>query len=94
MVLGTENTLAVGERGNGSGDRRWILEGGNGIGGGGEEFTEANRESALPQASNDSPIFLVRLPDSESSSSSCSVSLFRHRHPIFTFDRLHCWVVS
>ena len=42
MVYGTENTLAVGERGDGP----WLLEGKNGIGDGGEGFASANRESA------------------------------------------------
>ena len=46
MVFGTENTLAVGERGKGSGDVCWLLEGKNGMGGGGEGFGGANRESA------------------------------------------------
>ena len=35
-LFGTENTPAVGERGKGSGDGCWLLEGKNGIGGGGE----------------------------------------------------------
>ena len=46
MVFETENTLAVGERGKDSGDGRWILVWKNGIGGGGEGFPEANRETA------------------------------------------------
>jgi len=46
MVFGTENTLAVGERGKGSGDGCWLLEGKNDIGAGGERFAGANRESA------------------------------------------------
>ena len=45
IVLGTENMLAVGERGKGSGDRCWTLVGKSGIGGGGEELA-AKRESA------------------------------------------------
>ena len=45
MVFETENTLAVGER-EGSGDGWWPLVWKNGIGGGGEGFPEANRESA------------------------------------------------
>jgi hypothetical protein len=70
MVLGTKNTQAVGEQGNGSGDGRWIFVGRNGMGGGGEEFAEANRESAahreqVPRVLSSSSLH----PNSESSSS-------------------------
>ena len=44
MVFGTEDTLTIGEqgKGKGSGDGCWLLEGKNGIGGGGEGFVEGN----------------------------------------------------
>jgi len=46
MVFGVEKKLAVGERRKGLGDVFWLLEEKNGIGGGGEGFAGANRESA------------------------------------------------
>ena len=46
MVFETGSTLAVGERGEGSGDGCWLLVWKNGIDGGGEGFLEAKRESA------------------------------------------------
>ena len=47
MVFETENTLAAGERGKGSGEGCWLLVWKHGIGGGGGGgFPEANRESA------------------------------------------------
>ena len=63
MVFGTENTLAVGARGKGSGDRYWLLVGKNGIGSGGEGFAEAKcrKRTGKPQASSDGPVFLVPL---------------------------------
>lgn len=82
IVLGTENTLAVGERGKGSGDGCWTLVGKNGIGGGGKELA-AKRESAAGRERVVTVLSSSSLrPNSESSfasNSSSSSQLSSHR---------------
>jgi hypothetical protein len=48
--IGTQNTPTVGERGRDSGDGCCVLEGGNGIGGGGKGLEDANQEKPPPSS--------------------------------------------